>query len=245
MNLIVCLHDNPLNGQEFDPLLPLLKARGFEAVVHKRPTRCSQLEPLLQSITATAKVSGGGRFGLVAYSWGAYLALAYLKSYPENVTGLVLINPLLTPQERDDRPGKALLATPLLRSLVLRWRCRALAATFVTRSFAPDAPSASIRTGIESFLSQAQVWRGESAYHELMKEKPLHHHFNAIHTPVKVLFGKQDLVAPIDLQLPILEKLSQMNALIVPEAGHALPWTHPILVADEVLKTVRQPQLPH
>ena len=146
MNLLVCLHDNPLSGQEFDPLLPLLKERGFHVVVHKRPPQGSKLEPLLQSISATAKVSGGGPFGLIAYSWGAYLALAYLKRYPENLKGLLLLNPLVVADALENRPSKALLATPLLSSMVLRWRCRSLAATFLADRFAPQKPPSDVRS---------------------------------------------------------------------------------------------------
>lgn len=235
MRLMVCLHDNPLNGQEFEPLLPLLKERGVQAVVHKRPIKGSKLPPLLQSIHATAKVSGGGPFGLIAYSWGAYLALAYLKQFPENVTSLFLLNPRLVADETK-RPDKFLLATPLLRTLVLKWRCRALAAGFISRTFAPDFPPAEAKAGVESFLSQAQVWRGESVYQELLREKPLPSDFSEIQIPVKVLFGKQDCVAPIDEQLPILEKLPRLDAVLVPDAGHALPWTHSALIADTIQK---------
>lgn len=233
---MVCLHDNPLNGQEFEPLLPHLQTRGFDTVIHKRPIKGSKLEPLLQSVTATAKVSGGGPFGLIAYSWGAYLALAYLKRFPEHVKGVLLINPLLVADKEKGLPSRALLATPLVRTLVLRCRCRGLASSFLTKNFAPHAPHSDTRRTLESFLSQAQVWRGEAAYHELMCEKPLTADFSAIQTPVRVLFGKQDLVAPIDPQLSLLEKLSGLHARVVPDAGHALPWTHPQLVAEEALR---------
>lgn len=236
MNLLVCLHDNPLNGQEFEPLLPLLKQRGFQAVVHKRPIKGCKLEPLLQSVSATAKVSGGGPFGLIAYSWGAYLALAYLKRYPENVTSLVLLNPRLVAEPVNQQPGKVLLATPLLRSLVFKWRCRTLAAAFLRKSFAPDVPPTETRAGLEPFLSQALVWRGEAVYQELMREKPLSGDFAGIQIPVKVLFGQQDTVAPIETQLPILERLPRMDPVLVADAGHALPWTHPMLVANAVQK---------
>lgn len=235
MRLMVCLHDNPLNGQEFEPLVPLLKERGIQAVLHKRPIKGSKLPPLLQSIHATAKVSGGGPFGLIAYSWGAYLALAYLKQFPENVTSLILLNPRLV-ADQTKRPDKILLATPLLRTLVLKLRCRSLAADYIRRTFSPDFPSAQIQAGMESFLSQAQVWKGEAVYQDLLREKPLPSDYSGIHIPVKVLFGKQDCVAPIDSQLPILEKLPRLDAVLVPDAGHALPWTHSVLVADTILK---------
>lgn len=235
MNLIVCLHDNPLNGQEFDPLLPLLKEQGFQAVVHKRPVQGSKLEPLLQSINATAKVSGGGPFSLVAYSWGAYLALAYLKRYPENLKSLVLLNPIVVADSRDDRPSKALLSTPLLSSLVLRWRCRSLASIFLKKRFAPQDAPVDVRSSVEPFLSQGQIWRGEAAYHNLLREKPLVPNFEGISVPVKVIFGEEDCVAPKEEQLFVLGKLQNMRTVTIPGAGHALPWTHASQISHEII----------
>ena len=117
---LVCLHGNPSDGQEFEPLLPALRDKGFNPVVHKRPIRGSKLEPLLQSVSATAKVSGGSPFGLLAYSWGAYLALSYLKRFPENVLGTILINPLLVDRQPLTISRKILLGIPLVRALSLK-----------------------------------------------------------------------------------------------------------------------------
>lgn len=241
MQRFVCLHDNPLNGQEFDPLLPLLKEGGYEAIVHKRPIQGSQQEPLLQSISAAAKLAGAGSFGIIAYSWGAYLALAYLKKYVENVWGVLLINPCLIPSQEEgmSRPKKALLAIPLLRSLIFRMRCRSFASEYVSKNFAPDFPTAETRRSLESFLSQSLVWRGEAVYQELMQEKPIDGNLKDIQIPVRVLFGKQDRVAPIESQLSILEKLPNMNARVIPDAGHALPWTHTSCILEEVNKLSR------
>lgn len=234
MKMLICLHGNPLQGQEFDPLLSELTNNGFHPIIHKRPIKGSKLEPLLQSINSTAKVSGGGPFALVAYSWGAYLALAYLHRFPENVTGILLINPLVV----DHRPLSAavnlLMATPLLRSIVLRLRSRSMAAAYVRRTFAPQEPTQEVRAKLESFLSQVQIWRGAAAYKKLMMTAPLSEQVEKSSVPIRVLYGEKDHVAPMEEQKPVIERFGRPTSTIVPEAGHALPWTHPALILEEI-----------
>jgi lipase len=236
MRLLICLHGNPLNGQEFAPLLPLFKEKGYQAVVHKRPIRGSKLEPLLQSISATAKVSGGAPFDLVAYSWGAYLALAYLLRYPENVSSLLLLNPLLVADPQVNRPRKVLLATPLLRTLVLKRKGRSLATAFLQKNFYPDPLPDELFKELVPYLSQALVWRGEAAYQKLMLEKPLPCDISGIKTPISLLFGEHDRVASMKTQLTLLQRVSNLQSQVIAGAGHALPWTHPTLVAAALAK---------
>jgi pimeloyl-ACP methyl ester carboxylesterase len=232
MSMLLLLHSNPLEGQEFESLIPLLQQKGYQPVLHKRPVKGSKLEPLLQSINSTAKVSGGGPFTLVAYSWGAYLALAYLNRFPENVKGVVLVNPKLVEDYQESIWNKIVLFTPLLRTLVLKWRSRKLSKNYVTERFQPFEAPAEVRKTLEPFLSQALVWRGAAAYKKLMTKMPLPEQFNEFKIPVTVLFGENDKISPPCDQLPILRKLKNVNEEIVPQAGHSLPWTHPQLIVD-------------
>lgn len=234
MKMIICLHGNPLQGQEFDPLLPELTHQGFHPILHKRPIKGSKLEPLLQSINSTAKVSGGGPFILVAYSWGAYLALAYLHRFPENVTGLLLINPLVVDHKPMSAAVNLLMATPLLRSIVLRLRSRSMAAAYVRRTFAPHEPTQQVRSELESFLSQVQIWRGAAAYKKLMMTTPLPDQVEKSSVPIRVLYGEKDLVAPINEQKPVIERFGYPITTTIPGAGHGLPWTHPSLILEEI-----------
>jgi pimeloyl-ACP methyl ester carboxylesterase len=237
MKKLICLHGNPLNGQEFDPLVPELERLGYQAIIHKRPIKgCSKLEPLLQSINATIKVSGGGTFDLAAYSWGAYLALAYLRRFPENVTGVLLINPLLVDKKPVHFGLRMLLATPIIRSIALRLKRKKLASDYIIRTFSPEIPSEEVDKILFNDLSHAYVWRGALAYKKLMVEFPLPLSLPTLSIPIRVLFGDKDEVAPKLDQMQYLQTLNNLNFNTLPNTGHAIPWTHSSLVIEEIKK---------
>jgi pimeloyl-ACP methyl ester carboxylesterase len=235
MKMLICLHGNPLQGQEFDPIASSLEKAGYQPIIHKRPLKgCLHLEPLIQSINATAKVSGGGTFGLVAYSWGAYLALSYLRRFPENVTGVLLINPLLVDKKPPSLCSRLLLSTPLLRTFILKLKCRKMAMDYIDKTFFPEKPSEEIRTSLYAFLAQGAVWRGAAAYKKLMITTPLPNDFPSLQIPIQVLFGEKDEVAPKLEQIQLLQTLNNLHLITLPSAGHALPWTHAQYVIQEI-----------
>lgn len=234
MKMLLCLHGNPSQGQEFDPILPSLEEMGIQPIIHKRPLKgCMHLEPLLQSINATVKVSGGGPFGLMAYSWGAYLALAYLRRFPENVTGILLINPLLVDKKPLNLRTRILLSTPILRTLICKLKSRKMAIDSMNRIFFPEEPSEEVRASLYPFLAQGFVWRGAAIYKKLMMNFPLSTTLPALQTPIRVLFGENDEVAPKLEQMQFLQTVNQLNFKTLP-AGHAIPWTHSQCVIDEI-----------
>lgn len=226
---LVCLHGNPLQGQEFEPLIPGLQGQGIHPIIHKRPLKGMKLEPLLQSITATAKVVTSSPFYLTAYSWGAYLALAYLNRYPENVAGVLLINPLLKAPAQQ----KKLLNAPILRTFALKFQVREWAATLLQRSFSPVQPPPALRAQLEKELATPALWRGYATYQKLLKN-PLPLAYGPLPMPIHVLYGEQDEVAPLADQMPFLTKLASLTLHPVKGAGHALPWTHPSLLLDQI-----------
>jgi pimeloyl-ACP methyl ester carboxylesterase len=236
MKKLVCIHGNPLNGQEFESLIPKLQQIGYQPVLHKRPLKSSKLEPLLQSINATVKLAGGGPFTLVAYSEGAYLALAYWRRFPENVNGILLINPIAVDHKPLTLGFRTLLKTPLVRSIVLKFRSRKLAAAYIHRIFDPLEPSVETRTSLQAFLGHSQVWRTETSYKKLMLSSPLKNQFPQETIPVRALFGEKDHLAQKDEQMTLLQQISSLKCITVPGAGHALPWTHEETIIEELSK---------
>jgi pimeloyl-ACP methyl ester carboxylesterase len=235
MKMLICLHGNPLQGQEFDLLLPALKEKGFHPIVHRRPLKGAKLESLLQSINATAKVSGGGPFSFLAYSWGAFLALAYLSRFPENVKSLVLVNPfLIDPLEKESKKKNFLDQVPLMRSMVMRFKKRSRTIAYIRETFDPLEPSEQLKQSLHSFLTQAHVWKGAHLYKKLMKQPLLSENFSGIQIPVKVLFGEQDQLAPSQEQLEVLRCLPNVQFKFIKAAGHSLPWTHTHHILEEV-----------
>jgi pimeloyl-ACP methyl ester carboxylesterase len=239
MKKLICLHGNPLNGQEFEPLLKDLELLGFQAILHKRPIKGSQLESLLQSVNAVAKLAGGPPFTLMAYSWGAYLALAYLKRFPENVEGVLLINPLLAEHQSFSAWDKFILATPLLRTLVYRFRRKALIEAWLKQRFAPEEPLPELTSALRSYLSQTQIWRGEAIYTKLLFQQPLTP-FKGIKVPVRALCGAEDQMTRRERQMSILDTLEHKHIEFIPSAGHALPWTHQEAILVELTRLSNQ-----
>lgn len=233
MKMLLCLHENPLQGQEFKEISPLLVKHGFNPILHKRPVKGSKLEPLLQSISATAKVSGNPPFGIVAYSWGAYLALSYLLRFPENVTGVVLINPVLS-EEKPPVEENLVWSLPVIRSLLIRLKKKKLTSNYLKQLFAPSEPEEEVRKELETYLSQVPVWLGEAAYKKLMWTQPIKAEKEHFKRPVKVIYGDLDRVSPDSQYLNQL--FGEENALVVKEGGHALPWSHSTLIAEEIIK---------
>jgi pimeloyl-ACP methyl ester carboxylesterase len=235
--MLVFLPGNPLDGREFELIVKELEKADYQCLIHKRPIKGSKLEPLLQSINAITKVSGGGSFGLAAYSWGAYLALSYLKRFPENVTDVLLINPLLADTSPLPWTQRIVLKTPILRSLLLKFLSKKKASKYLEKIFSPQNPSEEIKKNLHAFLSQAVVWRGEYAYKKLMSTNPLSKESLVdVKVPVRVLFGAEDPAAPKEGQMPILQKCPTLSFDTIPSTGHSLPWTHPKLLIEEIQK---------
>ena len=232
MKMMICLHGNPLQGQEFEHLMPSFNGLGIMPVIHKRPLKGAKFEPLLQSISATAKVSGNGPFFLLGYSWGAYLALAYLQRFPENVAGALLINPLLVQTLNAETKG---IKTPsLFKSLSFRYKCNQLACTFIEKSFTPSEPQPEIKERLEKELSHALTWEGEAAYQKMMLERPLLSRSEPSSVPLRILVGEQDSLAPFESQASLLNAYSSCTLTKIPDAGHAIPWTHSEFILQEL-----------
>jgi pimeloyl-ACP methyl ester carboxylesterase len=236
MKRLLFLHGNPLDGREFDGFLPELQARDYYPIIHKRPQKGIKLEPLLQSISATAKVSGGSPFGLVAYSWGAYLALAYLKRFPENLTEVLLINPLVVSKAPVSRRSLILMSFPLLGRISLKMRRVKNCQKYIHEIFSPLQPSKPAVETLESLLTNGQVWKCCAKYKALMQKNPLTVDFKKATVPVKVLFGECDRAAPPQDQLQLLRYLPKLDVETIPGASHALPWTHGGRVMENIIE---------
>jgi pimeloyl-ACP methyl ester carboxylesterase len=240
MKKLICFPSNPLNGQEFDHLLKDFELLRFQTTIHKRPLTGSKLESLIQSIHATAKLEGDAPITLVGYSWGAYLAMAYLKRFPENVEGVLLINPLLTDNHPLSRKEKFLFATPILRSLILKFRGKKLANRCLNSFFAPSVPPQELNSLLMPSLLPSKVWRGAACYKKMMHQHPLPNDFSEIQVPIRILCGESDQVAHSEEQLALLKSIESMNVKIISSAGHALLWTHQEEVLVELTRFFNQ-----
>jgi pimeloyl-ACP methyl ester carboxylesterase len=109
-----------------------------------------------------------------------------------------------------------------------------MANEYINKTFYPKEPPDEIRNQLQAFLSYSSIWRGAAAYKKLMLTKPLPDEFSPFQIPIRVLFGAQDEVAPKAVQMEVLQKLNSVSFDTIPNAGHALPWSHPGRIVEKI-----------
>ncbi len=95
MKSIVWVPSISSQGSEFDAIIPRLKEKGYKNFIFKTPKENISFEELFTQLNRTVLSAQKDRVSLVAYSWGAYLALTYLALNPDHVERVFLINPIL------------------------------------------------------------------------------------------------------------------------------------------------------
>jgi pimeloyl-ACP methyl ester carboxylesterase len=119
-------------------------------------------------------------------------------------------------------------------------RKRRLAAEYMKQLFAPQDPLTEAKGQLESYLAQVPVWLGAEAYKKLMLTEPLNIMREGT-IPIKILLGEMDPMA--QGQKVLTDHYGKDSSLVVKGAGHALPWTHPDLVLDEIISQFKNSAL--
>lgn len=234
MAIIICLHGNPGIGKEFDHILSELQQENMQFHIHRRPLRGCRLEELFKDISLVIENGSSENVYFLTYSWGSYLALAYLTQYPNKVLKVFMVNPLVVDHKPIWRPLQLLLSIPLLDTLILKQFNRKRRRKLIEDIFFPDTPSIEVQRMLETFLSNIDVWKGAVIYKNIMYNYPLSKEIYSLPIPIKAVLGEKDILTPPKEQLPFLRKLSGFKAEIIAEGGHALMSTHPELVLEQI-----------
>jgi pimeloyl-ACP methyl ester carboxylesterase len=230
MSLIVFLPGNPGSASDFEPVR---RALGDDVeVVH--PTLPPDGGRALADLLAPIRAAIGGRDDaiLVGYSWGAWLALRYATEAERAPRALVLVNPHLVVDSPLGGAAALLVRIPGLADALLARKAPQMADEFLRRSFAPASPPDD--PALVTRLDSGAVWRA-AARRKLLHQRAGLEPLDAAPCPIAVVRGEADQVARWDLQTRALAgAAAEVEAHGVPDAGHALLWTHPERVADIV-----------
>ena len=172
--------------------------------------------------------------GIVAYSWGAYLALTYLSLNPDHVDRIFLINPLVQDSNPKTKFWHRLEILPFIGKAILFPSIYAKSYDYLKKMFSPQPIAPHAEKKLKPFLQSASVWQGNVVYKQMLSEFPLSEDLKSFPVPVHALFGNNDLIAPCLTQLPYLQNLVKFTYKTVDQAGHALPWTNVPLINDEI-----------
>lgn len=237
MSAIIYLHGNPGTPDDFALVRREAATAGDRTIAPARTVRpgdrIDDLVRDLDRIIGDAVVSAGSAT-VVAYSWGAYLALQHAVRGGRRPERIVLVNPYLVVENPLGALAPIVLGLPGLGSALLARSAGKWAREMVARSFAPGAPSDDQRRSLEHALGDARLWRSAVHAKRLQQTEPLPV-LDSLPCPVSLLRGASDAVAHWDRQsAPLARVVASIDCQVIDGAGHALPWTHPAAVARAI-----------
>ena len=174
----------------------------------------------------------------VGYSWGCWALLHLLELRPElKSVPCVLINPFVVGGSKLPEWFVRMMSSASFGKL-LRPKITGMALQHIGRSFHPR-PLAGIPEDFHKMATDVEVWQAAIRRKNFMGKHPLTV-IDGASMKSLVLVGGEDQVSPAEAHLAALKKFGFTNIVEFSDAGHSLPWTHPIEVGDAVMSFLAQ-----
>lgn len=215
---LLLIHGFPLDHHLWDEIVPLLEdtfdliipdLRGFgESSMGDAP---DDLDTYASDVAGLLDYLGIEQAAIAGHSMGGYIALAFVRLYPERVRGLGLVASQVladTPERREGRYKSAAdVAANGIESVV----------DAMTTKFTPDERlQAYARQSMER-QQPAAYTRALRAMAERRDSTPL---LSTFKFPVVIVHGDADALVPIDRAREVKEALPQAHLVEIGGAGH-------------------------
>lgn len=251
---ILCLHGNPGTKQDYSGICAELSNKQFGCYSLDRPGHMNSQELIVDDSDTWADVDTFAEFiekkcnnkaTVVGYSLGSFLALKLALKYPEKVANLVLVAPFIVP---DDKKVKISSIPKLSKNFFLGTFFGVLLPHFAQDKMkmhfdnvyhpieVPDEYYEKYLPRFTRFEAIIATMTDKNTMVEVMTE--VHDRLSEIKCPVSVISGMQDKVCSQKNQLELLKsKIADIKVVEIEDAGHAIPFTHAIKIA-EIIKEV-------
>ncbi len=180
-----------------------------------------------------AKTNGGRRI-VVGYSWGVRSALEWASHHAAEIDEMVFISPFLQPSLPTSALTRMLLSVPLLGKWLLKKKAPAAIDAFLKSSSYPAEVPANYQA-LKSALSNPDVLLPsvvEKTANPLAVDK-MQQILSS--KPVLIIWGSADKNEIEATHVATLRSLfPKHRELKIPEGGHALVYTHPKILAEEI-----------
>jgi|SRR5436190_4077315 len=247
---VVLIHGNPGSCHDwtrlYTPLAERFCAFAFDRPGHGHSDRPQSNGKITAEVQAGLLNSALHKLGvkrpiLVGHSWGGALALIYALSYPEELSGLVLLAPAAF--ESDDGvsflsklPGWPVvgdilntLFTPLLSAWLVR--------SELAKAFAPDkVPRRYLRHTLTEWTRPSKV-KWYSVDDALLNASlaKFSSRYADLHLPIAIVTGDSDSIVPAkENALRLAELLPKARLRILEKTGHQIPLVRPDAVIEAV-----------
>ena len=247
---VVLIHGNPGSCEDWVKLYAPLAAHfcvfAFDRPGHghsDRPDHNSKVDVEVQArlLNAALERLHVERPILVGHSWGGALALIYALTYPDSVSGLVL----LAPAAYESHDGVSFLSKipawpfvgDLLNTLFTPLLAAWLVRTDLQKAFAPDqVPKGYLQHTLSEWTTPRKV-KWYSVDDSLLNASLAHFSpdYGKLKLPVTIMTGDSDLIVPApENAIRLAAALPHANLRILEKTGHQIPFVRPDEVAQAV-----------
>lgn len=223
---VLLLHAFPLNAKMWEPQIEALSERwrfiapdlkGFGASTAPDDRSTYSMDSYAREVKSLLDQIGLDRVVLVGLSMGGYVALAFLRSYPDAVSALVLAD---TRAEADPPEGKErrtkqqeIVAEQGTAPLIEQLPAGLLGQPTLEKK--PDVVANLKR------LMEANPPAGFIGGLESMKNRPdSTDELTRIKIPTLVIAGENDGITPVEASRTLHEHIGGSRLVVLPEAGH-------------------------
>lgn len=234
---LVLVHGFPLSARMWDEQVAALSQshrviapdlRGFGKSPSSDPFTT---ESLADDVHALLERVGALPCALAGLSMGGYVALAYVKKYPTDLRGLVLID---TRAEADSQEGKQ--NRQKMIELVRHSGSTAVAEQMLPKLLCErtlrEAPQ--VVRDLRQIMQSTPALTIEHALAAL-RDRPDHTtHLPSIGIPTLILVGGQDVLTPPECSKKMHDLIPRSRLHEIPDAGHMTPMEQPGIVIEQM-----------
>lgn len=189
-----------------------------------RPEDVKQLAPLqnqflIKSLNRTKKEQSQSQIQC-GYSFGGVEALK--QAMKNGAQEVILISPYLFPKKSPSLATKTLLGAPLLGDKIVSLMGKKAIDELMEKSSAPAAIPASYKEDA-AFYKNPKILK-KAVLEKDYNQEELKKQIRSSALKITAIIGEQDKEA--HEQCEILKQLTSIEIKTIPNAGHALPWTH-------------------
>ena len=235
--VLVLVHGFPLDSRIWEAQVSDLAGR-FRVITpdlrgfgESRSDAAFTMESLADDLHALLKKLGALPAVLGGLSMGGYVALAYVKKYPTDLRGLLLID---TKAEGDTPEGKE--GRMKMVDLVRQKGSAAVAEQMMPKMLAPDTPERrpEVARSLRSIMESCPPRTIEHAL-LAMRDRPDHSaNLPSVPVPTLILVGDADAITPPAAAQAMQKAISNSRLVTVRGAGHMTPMEQPAQVNQAV-----------
>ena len=251
---ILCLHGNPGSKNTFSELMKKLDGLNIKLMALDRPGHNSSEEllgdkndlwndTLVYSELIQNKL--GGKAWLLGHSYGCLTALKIAIKHPENVKGIIMINPQIVP----DNPKAGCSIIPnlakgaFLGTIFGVWLPNEYNEIFTERIeklYSPTVPNDDEK---ERWVQRFSRFESVIAFltdnnTQIKIQSELTQEVSNLKTPVYALFGEKDALSNLKAQQDFVATIPGAKSETAAEAGHYMPVLNPDACIDFIKKSI-------